>query len=193
MERKLNERDLLEALRRRDPDALSALFERYADRIYRLAAGLLHDDDEADSVVQDTFMALITQADSFEGRSSIGTWLYRVAYNACMMRLRRARPHVELDADEDGDTMPAAFIDWRDLPEDIVASSEARAQMEQAIAALKPELRAVFILRDVEELSTRETAEALGITEGLVKVRLHRARLALREQLALYFEDYAQA
>lgn len=189
----MSDQDLLAALRRRDPEALAALFERYADRIYRLAVGLLRDEQQADGVVQDTFMALIVGIDRFEGRSQISTWLYRVAYNECLMRLRRARSQVELYDDGDEDVMPAALVDWRELPEEIVSGNEARAHLERAVAALKPELGAVFLLRDVEELSTRETAQALGISEALVKVRLHRARLALREQLAAYFEDYTRA
>lgn len=183
------EPDLLAALRRRDPAALEALFERYADRIYRLAVSILHDEQQADGVVQNTFLALIRHADSLEGRSSVGTWLYRVGYNECMMRLRSARPDFELDALPDEDTMPACFVDWSAVPDRVIDSAEAAGEMERAIASLKHDLRMVFILRDIEGLSTEETAQTLGITPGAVKVRLHRARLALREKLALYFAE----
>jgi RNA polymerase sigma-70 factor (ECF subfamily) len=106
------------------------------------------------------------------------------------MRVRKAKPIVELDENaEDGDTLPTHFIDWQTVPDQILGSSEAMQQMEHAITQLKPDLRTVFVLRDIEELSTAETAEILGITENLVKVRLHRARLALREKLASYFEE----
>lgn len=183
---------LVAALKRRDPDALAAVFEAHADKLYRLAANMLRDDISADGVVQDTFIRLIERVDSFEGRADIGTWLYRVAYNECMMRLRRQRPHLELDAIDEEGFMPANFSDWRDLPESAVSSSEAAAEMQQAIASLSPALRAVFLLRDVEGLSTQETAQALGLSESAVKVRLHRARLHLRERLAAYFDDYAR-
>ena len=180
---------LIAGLKARDPAALAALFERYADKIYRLAVSMLHDEQQADGVVQETFLALIEQAGKFEGRSSIGTWLYRVGYNECLMRLRRARPEdIELDAAEP-EALPAHFVDWGAVPEAIITGAEAAQQMEQAVARLKPELRAVFTLRDIEELSTAETAQILGISEAAVKVRLHRARLALRERLAAYFEE----
>jgi len=191
----MNEKALVAALRQRDPDALTAVFERYADRLYRLAVSLLHDEQQADGVVQNTFMALIAHVDTFEGRASIGTWLYRVAYNESMMRLRRARPQVELEKldEEEGAPMPTSLIDWCAVPEEVASSREAVAQMERAVDRLPPGLRTVFTLRDVDELSTRETAEILGISESLVKVRLHRARLALREQLAEYFEERVAA
>jgi RNA polymerase sigma-70 factor (ECF subfamily) len=187
-----DEQALIAALKRRDPAALAIVFDRYADKLYRLAAGLLNDEQQADGVVQNTFLALIEHVDSFEGRASIGTWLYRVAYNEAMSRLRRARPHVDWetvdDADAD-DVMPVCLVNWDSVPEVVTSSHEALEQMQQAVASLSPALRAVFLLRDVEELSTRETAESLNISQATVKVRLHRARLALREQLAIYFEE----
>lgn len=188
-----DEQTLIAALKRRDPAALSALFEAYADKIYRLAAGMLRDEQQADGVVQNTFLALIKHIDRFEGRSDIGTWLYRVGYNECLMRLRRVRPEVELDEDTEPDRMPASFTDWSIMPDALLDSAEAAGEMERAVASLKPELRAVFLLRDVDELSTAETARILSISESLVKVRLHRARLALREKLAAYFDERAQA
>lgn len=185
----MNEQQLLEGLRARDHQALTILFERYADRIYRLALRLLNNETMADGVVQDTFMAVIDHIDSFEGRASISTWLYRVAYNNAAGRLRKMRPHVNLDEAVDGYSIPSAFIDWETIPERTMSSSEVKAELDRAIETLNPTLRAVFMLRDVEEFSTEETAHVLGISEGAVKVRLHRARLALREQLADYFVE----
>lgn len=180
---------LIDALKRREPDALATLFEQYADKIYRLALSLLHDEQQADGVVQNTFLALITHAADFEGRSSIGTWLYRVGYNDCLMRVRKQRPQVELDALDEPEAMPTQFVDWAAVPEQIIESDEASTEMERAIQALKPDLRSVFILRDIEELSTADVAQILNLTEANVKVRLHRARLALRESLAGYFAE----
>ena len=185
----MTEQTLVAALKRRDKAALSEVFERYSHKIYRLALSLLHDEQQADGVVQDTFLKLIEKIDSFEGRSSIGTWLYRVAYNEAMMRLRKAKPQLDLDDVGDNDLMPACMVNWRELPEQVLSSHEAIEQMDRAIASLSPGLRTVFTLRDVEELSTRETANILDISESAVKVRLHRARLALRESLAAYFEE----
>ncbi|MBZ0292249.1 MAG: sigma-70 family RNA polymerase sigma factor [Anaerolineae bacterium] len=189
----MDERALVSALKAQDPAALAQLFEHYSDKLYRLAVSLLHDEQQADGVVQNTFLSLITHIDGFEGRSKLGTWLYRVAYNESMMRLRRVKPELALDDVDDEDVfMPASLVDWQTVPEAVTESQEAQTEMERAVASLKPDLRAVFTLRDVEELSTRETAEILGISESLVKVRLHRARLALREQLSIYFEEYVQ-
>ncbi len=185
-----DEQTLIAALRQRDPAALAEVFATHSDKIYRLAVSLLHDEQTADGVVQDTFLSLIEHIHSFEERASLATWLYRVAYNHAQTRLRRQHPQVDVDEwDGDGLTLPEKLIDWNSVPELLLTGEEARRQIEAAIATLNPTLRAVFVLRDVEELSTEETAEALGIQPGAVKVRLHRARLALREQLAGYFEE----
>jgi len=181
--------DLITALKRRDPDALSQVFTDHADKIYRLAVSQLHNEQSADGVVQDTFMKLIEHIDGFDGRAQIGTWLYRVAYNECMMRLRGQRPQVDFDSVDETGVMPEILIDWRELPERMVSSSEAMAEVEKAIAELSPALRAVFILRDVEALSVKEAASVLDISPSAVKVRLHRARLLLREKLAGYFSE----
>ena len=99
----LNEQELLSALRNRDADAFAILFETYSDRIYRLAVGLLEDESEAEGVVQDAFIRLFEKLDQFEGRSKLGTWLYRVAYNLCQDRLRKRRPVSSLAIDLDDD------------------------------------------------------------------------------------------
>ncbi|MBZ0309695.1 MAG: sigma-70 family RNA polymerase sigma factor [Anaerolineae bacterium] len=183
-----DESSLVIRLKQRDREALAEVFELYSDSIYQLALSLLHDEQVADEVVQNTFMALIEHIDTFEGRSSIGTWLYRVAYNEGMGRLRRVRPQVELDdSDDEQNIVPGKMIDWQTLPDALLSSLELQHEIQRAVQTLKPVLRAVFVLRDVEELSTDETAHVLGITPGAVKVRLHRARLALREQLSGYF------
>lgn len=181
---------LLEALRAGDSAALAAVFDAYADRLYRLALGLLQDPVEAEDVVQEAFLTLMTHLDRFEGRSRVGTWLYRVAYNASLDRLRQRQPEPLPEQDSEGPDdppMPRALVEWRLTPEEILADAEALAELDQAVAELPEALRAVFILRDIEGLSTAETAEALGISPGAVKVRLHRARLALRERLTEIF------
>lgn len=189
-----DEQALIAALRQRDSAALAEVFATYSDKIYRLAVSLLHDETTADGVVQDTFLSLIEHIHTFEERASLATWLYRVAHNHAQTRLRRQRPQVDVEAwDGDDLPLPEKLIDWNTLPESLLTSEEAMSQIMAAIGTLNPTLRVVFILRDVEELSTEQTAEALGIQPGAVKVRLHRARLALREQLAGYFEEMRSA
>jgi RNA polymerase sigma-70 factor (ECF subfamily) len=191
-----DEQQLLAALREQDSDAFTTLFDAYADRIYRLAIGLLEDEVEAECVVQDAFTRLFESLDHFEGRSKLGTWLYRVAYNLSIDRRRKRRPDQpladEADFDDESGFMPAIFADWTDAPESVLTSSEAQTELAAAIADLPESLRSVFILREVEELSTAEAAEVLNISEGAVKVRLHRARLQLRERLSGYFSERVQ-
>lgn len=183
-----DEQALIGALRRRDPAAFATVFDLYADRVYRLAAGLLKDEVEADGVVQDTFLRLFERLESFEGRASLGTWLYRVAYNQAIDRLRRRRPTVSLErSGELGLEPPALLADWGALPEQALASTEMQAALDRALAALPEAYRAVFMLREIEGLSTEETAAVTGLSPGAVKVRLHRARLFLRERLAEQF------
>jgi RNA polymerase sigma-70 factor (ECF subfamily) len=188
----LDDSQLLTALRQRDPAAFAQLFELYSDKIYRLALGLLEDENEAEGIVQDTFMRLLERLHQFEGRSKLGTWLYRVAYNLSIDRLRKQQPVLHLTvADDAAETlpMPAVLTDWRDAPETWLASTELSDELDQAIAGLPAKLRAVFILREIEEVTTEECAHVLGISESAAKVRLHRARLLLRERLAAYVTE----
>lgn len=185
------DQELLTRLQAGDSSALAEVFESYADRLYRLALRLLDDETEAEGAVQDTFMRLIEGVDQFEGRSSLGTWLYRVTHNLCIDRLRRRRRLQPLDeeAEDEGLPVPAQLADWAAAPESLFEAAEADQQVAAAIAALPLPLRAVFELRELQGLSTLQTAEALGLSESNVKVRLHRARLLLRESLARYFSE----
>lgn len=184
----LDDSQLLNALRQRDPTAFAQLFEMYSDKVYRLAFGLLEDENEAEGVVQDAFMRLLERLDQFEGRSKLGTWLYRIAYNLSIDRLRKRQPMLNLmdESDDESIPVPAVLTDWREAPEAWLDSSELSAELDRAIAGLPAKLKAVFILREIEGASTEECAQVLGITESAAKVRLHRARLLLREHLAAY-------
>lgn len=163
----------------------------FSPRIYRLALKLVGDPVEAEEVLQETFISACQHIQRFEGRSSLATWLYRIATNASLMRLRRRRPEVVSIDDpvelEGGEMTPRQLVGWGWDPEAHILNEELRQVMDAAIARLPETLRAAFVLRDIEGLSTAETAEALGITESAAKVRLHRARLQLREDLAEYF------
>lgn len=187
------EKDLLARFRSSDPSsALAELFEAYADPIYRLAMQLLGDPSSAEDVVQETFISAITHRETFEGRSKLSSWLYRIAYNAAMGRLRakQEEPLPEDEPDEESPApLPRNLVDWNLTPEQLQQNSEAAEVMQAAIAALPMKYRVVFFLRDIEDQSTEQTAEVLGMTEAAVKVRLHRARLALREAVSDYFEE----
>jgi len=191
------DRDLIERLRRGDKSACAQCVEQHSAGVYRVALQLMGNEVEAEDVVQETFLSAFKAIDSFEGRSNLSTWLYRIAYNAAMMRLRRSHPDTisvdEADRSEEGLTTPHQLFDWCCLPESDFDTSEARQHLEQAIRDLPEKLRAVFVLRELEGLSTEETAQALDISIETVKTRLHRARLGLRERLSPYFAELVKA
>jgi RNA polymerase sigma-70 factor (ECF subfamily) len=149
---------------------------------------------DAEEVTQDVFLAVYRKIGEFDGRAAFSTWLYRVASNAALMKLRGRRSEPHLSIEEEGPAFAPdghfarPVADWSELPEDRLLSAERRRVLEQAIDALPPDYKAVVVLRDVEGLSNPEVAEVLGATVLAVKSRLHRARLALRERLAAYFE-----
>ena len=176
----------LEAMKRGEPGCVGQFFDAWGDRLYGLALRLLGDPAAAEDVVQEAFLKLMAGAGRIEGRASLATWLYRVAYNAAMDRLRVQKREVPVpeEGDEAAPPMPSLLVDLRLSPEAMLRDTELRNALEAAIAALPTSLRAAFLLRDVEGLSTAEAAEALDLTEVNLKVRLHRARLLLRERLS---------
>jgi RNA polymerase sigma-70 factor (ECF subfamily) len=185
---RLDEMACLESMRRGDPACLGGFFEAWGDRLYRLALRLTADPAAAEDVVQEAFLKLMAGADSIEGRSRLATWLYRVAYNASMDRLREGKRTTPVPEEQDDGAlpMPSLLVDFRFSPEAMLKDAEVRRALDEAIASLPPSLRAAFLLRDVEGLSTAEAAEALSLTQTNLKVRLHRARLLLRERLSAF-------
>lgn len=183
----------LEALQKKDKRAFAKLVDQNSDPMYRLALRLTGNPQDAEDVVQETFIKAFNHIENFEGRSRISTWLYRIATNEALMLLRKRKDgitHIEegLETDE-GDIMPIQIVDWCCLPEKEIMTKETRQVMQQAALQLSDANRAAFLLRDVEGLSTQEAAEALQISESALKVRLMRARLQLREELSDYFAN----
>jgi RNA polymerase sigma-70 factor, ECF subfamily len=187
----------LEALIAGDRAEFARLVDEYSSPIYRLGLRMLGNPQDAEDVLQNTFISALTNIQKFEGRSSIATWLYRIASNEALMMLRRKKPEVNLDdvegGDDDEDLRPRQFVDWSALPEDELLSGEGKNFLDEAITTLPESLRIVFLLRDVEGLSIKETAEALNLTETNVKTRLLRARMFLRERLSVYHDERLQA
>ena len=193
----MTEAELIDQIRAGDKAACAQCVEMHAPAIYRLALRMMGDPEEAEDVMQETFLSAFRAIESFEGRSGLATWLFRIANNVALMRLRKRQPlFVSIDmptAENDGaEVTPVQLFDWCCLPEADFATAEAHGELEQAIAELPPALRSVFILRELEGLSTEATAQALELTPANVKVRLHRARLWLRERLAGYFTELAR-
>lgn len=183
----------LEALKAGDMEEFARLVDIYSNQVYRVALKILNDPLDAEDVLQETFIKALRALPSFEGRSSLSTWLYRIAVNEALMLVRKRRPNlVSIDADREDDESeiePVEIVDWCCLPEGDLLSAEARKFLDIAVQHLSPALRAVFILRDLEGLSVKETAEALSLTETAVKTRLLRARLKLREELSVYYAE----
>jgi RNA polymerase sigma-70 factor (ECF subfamily) len=185
------ERIDLEALKRRDPTAFAQLVETYSGRIYNLALKMLGNPDLAEDILQETFVNAYRAIDRFEGRAHVSTWLYRIAHNAVLMRLRKEKGMPDLhslDDDLDLDTF-AVRGQQESGPERQLLQSELLEKMDEALANLSENLRVVFVLRDIDGLSTAETAEVLDLSQTAVKSRLHRARLALRQELEPYLYD----
>ncbi len=187
-----DETQLLDGLRRRDRFACTCLLKFYAPRLLRLAGQLMGDQDEAEDVLQEAFIRACDQIDRFRGESGLGTWLHRIVVNTALMRLR-ARKTV---SGEDVEAMISSGNEgsWQSVSSETVEPSrelldkELMDAMNAAINRLPESLRTVFVLRDVEGMSTREAAEVLGISESALKVRLHRARIALRSEIEPYLQ-----
>jgi RNA polymerase sigma-70 factor (ECF subfamily) len=192
-ERPLDAVPSLEALRNGDRTEFARLVDIYSAPIYRLALKIVGNPQDAEDVLQEAFIKAYRNLSTFEGRSSFSTCLYRIASNEAFMMLRRRKPEaVSVDAEvetPDGEQEPVQIVDWCCLPEEELLTAESREYLDMAVDRLAPTLRVVFLLRDIEGLSVRETAEALRISEAAVKTRLLRARLHLREQLSHYYDE----
>jgi len=181
----------LEALKAGDRNEFARLVDNYSAVIYRLAVKMLENPQDAEDVLQETFIKAYKHLKNFDGRSSLSTWLYRIATNEALMMLRK-RKYVSVSIDEpidssEDDQEPLQIIDWCCLPESELMSSEALDYLDEAVDKLPYSLRVVFLLRDIDGLSTKETSEVLTLSESAVKTRLSRARMHLRELLSEYF------
>jgi RNA polymerase sigma-70 factor (ECF subfamily) len=184
----------IEALRVGDRREFARLVDAYSGPLYRLALKMLGNATDAEDALQNTFLKAFQHVDQFEGRSSLSTWLYRIASNEALMLLRKRRPETTFSdipsEDEDNqDIDPVQITDWCCLPEEELLSAEARTALDNAIQRLPETMRIVFVLRDIEDLSILETSQVLGLSETAVKTRLLRARLRLREELTSYYGD----
>lgn len=182
----------IEALRAGDRAEFARLVDTFSTPIYRLGLKILGNPQDAEDVLQNTFLNALTHLADFEGRSSLSTWLYRIASNEALMLIRRKKDNVNVDdfqSDDEETPLPEIFVDWSALPEKELLTGEGKKLLDHAIQRLPDSLRMVFVLRDIEDISIKETAEILNLTETNVKTRLLRARMALREQLSAYYSE----
>jgi RNA polymerase sigma-70 factor (ECF subfamily) len=179
--------ELVERAKRGDEQAFRTIMERHNRRLYRLARTVLRDDAEAEDTVQEAYLRAFSALSGFRGEASLATWLTRIALNEALSRKRKQRPTTELAAAEIVPPTSAQIIAFPNLnvtdPERTMAQDQIRKLLESSIDALPEAFRVVFVLRDVEEMSTEEAASFLGIRPETVKTRLHRARRMLREAL----------
>ena len=172
--------------------AFEELVSRYEKKIYRLGINLTGNPEDAEDVLQETFLKAFQHLPDFREDSRFYTWIVRIAVNEGLMKLRKRRSDksvpMEDTVDEEGSVMPREVADWRPNPEQQLAQAELETILNDAARSLPPTFRTVFFLRDVEGLSTQETAELLNLTVSAVKARLFRARLQLRDELAKIFK-----
>jgi RNA polymerase sigma-70 factor (ECF subfamily) len=183
---------LVQAAKKGDVGAFGELVKRYDRNVFRIALHITQNREDAEDVVQDAFLKAYENLEQFQGQSKFYTWLVRIAVNEALMKLRRRRPERMVSLDQEvqteEDSMPREVADWSPNPEQLYNQAELRDILGKTIQGLPPSFRTVFVLRDVEGLSTEETAQALELSVPAVKSRLLRARLQLRERLNRYFK-----
>jgi RNA polymerase sigma-70 factor (ECF subfamily) len=188
-----NEVELVSEAREGCGSCFGILVNWYEQHIYRLSLAVVKNPEDAEDVLQETFLKAYANLDQFRGESRFYTWLVRIAMNEALSKLRRgqAATWISLEGPGDFEEPGASAIDaqdWRDNPEEAYSKSELRTLLADALSGLNTSLRVVFALRDIEGLSSEETAKVLGLSVGTVKSRLMRARLSLRKKLSVWFE-----
>ena len=188
----MNEVEVVKRAKQGDQQAFSELVNAYSERIYNLGLRILRKKEDAEDILQETFLTVIQKIDTFDGRSSFFTWIYRIATNTALMKLRKKKPqYVDLPDNPDFQESieSKVFIDWSQDASLNVYNNEVKQTLSEAISELSEIYKTVFILRDIEQLSIKETSKILNITEENVKIRLRRARQHLRDKLSDYFSE----
>ena len=187
-----DESALVAKAREGDAAAYNQLVNQYSNKIFRLAKHITQNDEDAEDVLQETFLKGFEHLGDFQGQSKFYTWIVRIAVNESLMKLRKRKSDRTVPLDEPldtgEDTVVREIAVWDENPEQQYSREELGQILDEAVQSLRPVFRTVFVLRDIEELSTEETAEALGISVPAVKSRLLRARLQLREKLTRFFK-----
>jgi RNA polymerase sigma-70 factor (ECF subfamily) len=183
------ERRLVEGCRRGDFECFERLVGRYEKKIYNLALRMLRDPDDAREILQETFLKVYDNLEKFRGEAHLSTWIYRIAMNEALMRIRKNkhRPRSLEVTDEDGERREIDVEDGAPVPVERLLTRELGGELDRAIALLPEDYRGAFLLRDVEGLSNEQIAKAMKLSVPAVKSRIHRARVFLRNELSKYF------
>jgi RNA polymerase sigma-70 factor (ECF subfamily) len=184
-----NETELIKSVCNGEREAFYELVRPYERMIYVTAISVVKNPADAEEVAQEAVLKAFSNLASFRSESKFSTWLVQITYNEARMKLRKARSHLYDSIDdqkqnEEGEYRPKDYADWRPISSELLEENEVRQALQNAISALSPAYREVLILRDLQQLSIKETMSTLGVSEATVKTRLHRARLHLRDSLA---------
>jgi RNA polymerase sigma-70 factor (ECF subfamily) len=190
-----SEAELIKSACSGEQEAFYELVRPYERMIFATAISVVKNPADAEEVAQEAVLKAFSGLARFRGESKFSTWLLQITYNEARMKLRKARSHLYESLDnqqqsEEGDAWPKDYADWRPIPSELLEQNEVRQAVQNAINALSPNYREVLVLRDVQQLSMKETTTILGISEAAVKTRLHRARLQLRDSLAPGIDGY---
>ena len=164
--------------------SFTEMVEQYSDLAYSVAFRMLRNAEDAEDAVQEAYISAFKALPTFKGQSKLSTWLYRIVVDACLMKIRKDKSRAKYIAEKDYDD--AIVYDWKNDPEDAAVNSELRSVLEMGLDQLSPDLRVAVVLRDIQGLSTEESAETLNISIASLKSRLHRARVLLRKHLDGY-------
>jgi RNA polymerase sigma-70 factor (ECF subfamily) len=192
------EKDLIARVLAGEVDLFHQLVRPYEKLVFVTIFAMLRNESEAEDAAQEVMINAFRHLRNFRGDAKFSTWLVTIAMNEARQRLRKAKQAIHESLDEDkhdkeGDFTPAVLTDWREIPSEALEKKEMREKLREAVAQLPPIYREVLVLRDLEELNQEETANALGISVTLVKVRLHRARMMLQKRLVPYLKTAAPA
>lgn len=181
----MEEKELVKLAQAGDRKALSELVKSHEQTVYNFAFKICRDKEKAENTMQETFLSMVKNISQFSGDSKLSTWLYRIVANHCMMAARSQKKFTFVEVETEESLFDEKYLsDSTRLPEVSIENNELRKQLDNAINKLAPEYRLVFLLRDVEEQSTEETARITGLSVAAVKSRLHRARAFLRNELS---------
>ncbi|VAX18312.1 RNA polymerase sigma-70 factor [hydrothermal vent metagenome] len=184
---------LIARVKKGDYDAFERLVRKYEARIFHHCLKFLNNQDEAEDILQETFLQVYKSLDSFRGEAAFSTWLIKIATNNCLMRIRKKKKvdivSIDKPIEIDGSQLPREIVDWSKNPFSQVSNDEIRAVLDQAISGLPDDKRVILVLKDVEGFSNIEISQMLGISVAAVKSRLHRARLYVRDIISQYFDD----
>ncbi|HPI37030.1 MAG TPA: sigma-70 family RNA polymerase sigma factor [Ignavibacteriaceae bacterium] len=183
------EEKLILAAKQGDKKALTQLVKSYSNTVYNFAFKICRDKEKAENTMQETFLSMVKSLNQFDGKSKLSTWLYRIVSNHCLMEARKSKRFSYVDVESEESLFDDKYIaDWNRLPVKELENKELKKILDGAISKLAPDYRIVFTLRDVEQLSTEETAKITSLSVPAVKSRLHRARAFLRKEITKAFQ-----